>query len=40
MTPERIEQERKAFEAWMVELYPTNPQTQPFLTQRKTHEYT
>lgn len=28
MTPERIEQERKAFEAWMVELYPTNPQTE------------
>lgn len=28
MTPERIEQERQAFEAWMVELYPTNPQTE------------
>ena len=28
MTPERLEQERKAFEAWMVELYPTNPQTE------------
>ena len=28
MTPERIEQERKAFEAWMIELYPTNPQTE------------
>lgn len=28
MTPERIEQERKAFEAWMVELHPTNPQTE------------
>ena len=28
MTPKRIEQERKAFEAWMVELYPTNPQTE------------
>lgn len=28
MTPERIEQERMAFEAWMVELYPTNPQTE------------
>lgn len=28
MTPERIEQERKSFEAWMVELYPTNPQTE------------
>ena len=28
MTPERIEQERKAFEAWMSELYPTNPQTE------------
>lgn len=28
MTPEKIEQERKAFEAWMVELYPTNPQTE------------
>ena len=28
MTPERIEQERKAFEAWMAELYPTNPQTE------------
>lgn len=27
MTPERIE-ERKAFEAWMAELYPTNPQTE------------
>lgn len=24
----KIEQERKAFEAWMVELYPTNPQTE------------
>ena len=28
MTPEKIEQERKAFEAWMAELYPTNPQTE------------
>ena len=28
MTPERIEQERLAFEAWMAELYPTNPQTE------------
>ena len=28
MTPERIEQERNAFEAWMAELYPTNPQTE------------
>ena len=28
MTPERIEQERKAFEAWMVERCPTNPQTE------------
>ena len=28
MTPERIEQERQAFEAWMAELYPTNPQTE------------
>lgn len=28
MSPERIEQERKAFEAWMAELYPTNPQTE------------
>ena len=28
MTPEKIEQERKAFEEWMVELYPTNPQTE------------
>lgn len=28
MTPERIEQERKAFEEWMAELYPTNPQTE------------
>lgn len=28
MTPERIEQERLAFEAWMDELYPTNPQTE------------
>ena len=28
MTPERIEQERKAFEAWMAERYPTNPQTE------------
>ena len=27
MTPEKIE-ERKAFEAWMAELYPTNPQTE------------
>ena len=27
MTPERIE-ERKAFEAWMAERYPTNPQTE------------
>ena len=28
MTPERIEQEREKFEAWMAELYPTNPQTE------------
>ena len=28
MTPERIEQERLAFEAWMADLYPTNPQTE------------
>lgn len=28
MTPEKIEQERKAFEAWMVERCPTNPQTE------------
>lgn len=28
MTPERIEQERAAFEAWMVERYPTNSQTE------------
>ncbi len=28
MTPERIEQERMAFEAWMADLYPTNPQTE------------
>ena len=28
MTPERIEQERNAFEAWMDDLYPTNPQTE------------
>ena len=28
MTPKRIEQERLAFEAWMAELYPTNPQTE------------
>lgn len=28
MTPERIEQERKVFEEWMAELYPTNPQTE------------
>ena len=28
MSPEKIEQERKAFEAWMAELYPTNPQTE------------
>lgn len=28
MSPERIEQERKSFEAWMAELYPTNPQTE------------
>lgn len=28
MTPEKIEQERLAFEAWMAELYPTNPQTE------------
>ena len=28
MTPERIEQERQAFEAWMAERYPTNPQTE------------
>ena len=28
MSPERIEQERQAFEAWMAELYPTNPQTE------------
>ena len=28
MTPERIEQERKVFEAWMADLYPTNPQTE------------
>ena len=28
MTPEKIEQERLAFEAWMDELYPTNPQTE------------
>ena len=28
MTPERIEQERNAFEAWMADLYPTNPQTE------------
>lgn len=27
MTPEQIEKERVAFEAWMAELYPTNPQT-------------
>jgi hypothetical protein len=27
MTPEQIEKERAAFEAWMDELYPTNPQT-------------
>lgn len=34
MTPERIEQERKAFEAWMTELYPTN-----LLTERVGDEY-
>ncbi|OAM33543.1 hypothetical protein A7Q01_00895 [Eikenella sp. NML96-A-049] len=28
MTPERIEQERLAFEERMAELYPTNPQTE------------
>ena len=28
MTPEKIEQERLAFEAWMADLYPTNPQTE------------
>lgn len=28
MTPEQIEKERAAFEAWMAELYPTNPQTE------------
>ena len=28
MTPERIEQERLAFEAWMAELYPASPQTE------------
>ena len=28
MSPERIEQESKAFEAWMAELYSTNPQTE------------
>ena len=28
MTPEQIEKERAAFEAWMDELYPTNPQTE------------
>ena len=28
MTPERIEQERKAFEAWMAERYPTDPKTE------------
>ena len=28
MTPEQIEKERVAFEAWMAELYPTNPQTE------------
>ena len=28
MTPERIEREREKFEAWMSELYPTNPQTE------------
>ena len=27
MTPEQIEKERAAFEAWMDEMYPTNPQT-------------
>ena len=34
MTPEKIEQERLAFEAWMAELYPTNP-----LTERVGDEY-
>lgn len=28
MTLEKIEQERLAFEAWMADLYPTNPQTE------------
>lgn len=28
MTPERIEQERAAFEAWLVERCPNNPQTE------------
>lgn len=28
MTPEKIKQERLTFEAWMAELYPTNPQTE------------
>ena len=28
MTPEQIEKERAAFEAWMAELYPTNQQTE------------
>jgi hypothetical protein len=28
MTPEQIEKERAAFEAWMAELYPTNPKTE------------
>lgn len=28
MTPEKTKQERQAFEAWMAELYPTNPQTE------------
>ena len=28
MTPERIKQERKSFEAWMAERYPTDPKTE------------
>ena len=28
MTTEKTKQERKAFEEWMAELYPTNPQTE------------
>ena len=32
MTPEQIEKERAAFEAWMAELYPTNPKTERVAT--------